>query len=261
MRTEFHIPSPSLSQFVSGILVIEDANDRDEFVIPLFANGSPTLVFQTAKAKKGNQVIGNLTLYGQTIKSDELVFRDSFTFIAYFFYPHTIHQLFGIIPKEINDAYLDLTLLRQTQEESLQEQLLNTPTLGNRLQLIEKYILKLSKQGSGGDDRIVFATNEIKKNNGLLSLAELQNSLHITERSFQRLFENNIGISPNIYKRICQFQFAFQQVNQSKYSKLTNIAHNSGYADQSHFIRVFKEFTGLTPNEYLAKLASYNPQF
>jgi AraC-like DNA-binding protein len=261
LKTSFLIPPSTISQFVSGILVIEDANLSHEFVIPLFANGSPTLVFQTAKAQKGNQTIGNLTLYGQTIQPAELKFRDGFTFIAYFLFPHALTQLFAIAPKEITDNYLDLTLLKQTKKFELQEQLLNSASLEESLQLIERFILNLSKQSFNDDRRILFAVNELKNSKGLLSLVELRNDLHITERSFQRLFENNIGISPNLYKRICQFQFAFQQVNQNRFLKLTDVAYDSGFADQSHFIRVFKEFTGLTPNEYLAKLAPYNPQF
>jgi AraC-like DNA-binding protein len=261
LKTSFLIPPPSISQFVSGILLIEDSNKSHEFVIPLFANGSPTLVFQTAKATKGNQTIGNLTLYGQTIQPGELKFTEGFTFVAYFFFPHALSPLFGIAPKEITDSNLDLTLWQETKKIDLQDQLLNAASLEESLQLIENFIVKLSKQSFQNDDRIVFAIKEIKKSNGLLSLVELQHNLNVTERSFQRLFENNIGISPNLYKRICQFQFAFQQVNQNRFIKLIDVAYDSGFADQSHFIRVFKEFTGITPNEYLAKVAPYNPEF
>jgi len=261
LKTTFLAPPLSISQFVSGILVIEDTNKNQDFVIPLFANGCPTLVFQTAVAAKGNQTIGNLTLYGQTIQPGELKFKEGFTFIAYFFFPHTISQLFGIAPKDITDGYVDLTLLQPAKKFDLQEQLLNASSLEESLQLIEKFILKLSMQLPQDSDRIIFAVQELKKSNGLLSLVELRSTLNMTERSFQRLFDNNIGISPNLYKRICQFQFSFQQVNQNKFLKLTDVAYNGGFADQSHFIRVFKEFTGLTPNEYLAKLVPYNPQF
>lgn len=241
--------------------MIENDNESHEFVIPLFANGSPTLVFQTTSAVKREQTIGNLTLYGQTICPDELKFQDSFTFIAYFFHPHALKNLFGMNPMEMTNRYLDLTLLKQTREISLQEQLLNAASLEESLLLIEQYILKLSGDNKQSDEKIIFATNTLKKNRGIYSLVKLQADLHMTERSFQRLFENNIGVSPNLYKRICQFHFAFQQVNQKRFLKLTDVAYDNGFADQSHFIRVFKEFTGLTPNEYLAKLALYNPQF
>jgi len=32
--------------------------------------------------------------------------------------------------------------------------------------------------------------------------------------------------------------------------KLSDVAYENGYADQSHFIRSFREFTGYTPSQY-----------
>jgi AraC-like DNA-binding protein len=261
LRTQVLLPPPAIAEHVSSILIIEDSNENHDFAIPLFANGNPTLVFQTAHAENGNRQVGNLTLYGQTIKPGELFIRDSFTFIAYFFYPHAIRKIFGIHPKEIKDGYLDLTLLNAVREFSLKERLLHTKSLNESLAIIEKYILNVVNEDVAVDERITIATSQIKNANGIYSLTRLQDDLSITERTFQRMFENNVGISPQLYKRICQFQFAFQKINQHQFVQLTDVAYESGFADQSHFIRVFKEFTGLTPNEYLAKLRPYRPEF
>ena len=75
--------------------------------------------------------------------------------------------------------------------------------------------------------------------------------MHVTERTFQRMFEKNIGISLNLYRRVCQFNSAFQQLNNRHFSRLSDLAFLNGYADQSHFVRSFKEFTHLLPTEYL----------
>ena len=79
----------------------------------------------------------------------------------------------------------------------------------------------------------------------------MQDELYITERTFQRMFEDKVGVSPNQYRRIAQFNSAFQQLNQRQFKHFSDIAFNNDYADQSHFIRAFKEFTNLTPKEYL----------
>ncbi|MNL65149.1 DNA-binding transcriptional activator FeaR [compost metagenome] len=77
----------------------------------------------------------------------------------------------------------------------------------------------------------------------------------------QRLFENNVGMSAKLFRRVCQFDASFQRLNQLQFDKLSDVAFEHGYADQSHFIRVFREFTGLTPKEYLARRQQYNPVF
>ncbi|MCL4640204.1 MAG: helix-turn-helix transcriptional regulator, partial [Olivibacter sp.] len=82
-------------------------------------------------------------------------------------------------------------------------------------------------------------------------LAKAQNEIFVTERTFQRMFKKEVGISPDQYRRIAQFNSAFQQLNTGLFKQLTDIVFNNGYADQSHFIRTFKEFTNLTPKAYL----------
>jgi AraC-like DNA-binding protein len=75
--------------------------------------------------------------------------------------------------------------------------------------------------------------------------AALAKQLHISIRELERRFREYVGLSPKQLARI----FRFQEVLQKKYiaSSLTEVAHSSGYYDQSHFIRDFKAFSGLSP--------------
>jgi AraC-like DNA-binding protein len=45
-------------------------------------------------------------------------------------------------------------------------------------------------------------------------------------------------------------------VKGQRFEKLTDVAYDNGFADQSHFIRSFREFTNVTPNTYLRSLLS-----
>jgi AraC-like DNA-binding protein len=40
------------------------------------------------------------------------------------------------------------------------------------------------------------------------------------------------------------------QMRSNRYDKLSDLAYENDYADQAHFIRVFKEFTGFSPLEF-----------
>jgi len=40
-------------------------------------------------------------------------------------------------------------------------------------------------------------------------------------------------------------------VSHRQFQNLSDIAYDNDYADQSHYIRAFKEFTNITPKEYL----------
>jgi AraC-like DNA-binding protein len=259
VKVQFILPPFAISPYVKNILVVEDAHRSSDFMLPLFANGAPTLVFQTIKASRDGQAVGHLTLYGQLVIPSDLVIQGDFILIAYFFYPYALRSLFNVSGAELTDEHVDLHFLRAATDFSLQEKLLNAPTLKDRLDKMTMFIQKLMARKTADDKKIVFATTEILKNNGLRQLTDIRQELNISERTFQRLFELNVGISPKMYRRICQFDAAFQALNLNPGAKLSDIAYQNGFADQSHFIRVFKEFTGLTPSQYLDQLSRYIP--
>jgi AraC-like DNA-binding protein len=146
---------------------------------------------------------------------------------------------------------VDLNLLPLPKTSELQEKLLNAGKIDYMLRILDDYISDLVIK-TNADCRIIkYATTEIANNTSKESLVLVQKDLCVTERTFQRMFEKMIGIAPNLYRRICQFNSAFEQLNRRKYYKLSDIAFENGYADQSHYIRAFKEFTNITPKDYL----------
>ena len=250
MKVTNHIPAEKISVYVHGILVIENYQVTNPFILPLYANGSPTLLFQTAKGTiKGNT--NNLTLFGQTVFPETLTITDNFTLIAYFFKPFALFSLFGVSARELTDNPIDLNLLTPKKTVALQEQLLNADSAETMIMLLDNYIYSLIVKVKADLQLIKFATTEIANYSFKEALVKVRNELYITERTFQRMFEKNIGISPNLYRRICQFNSAFQQLNHRSFTNLSDIAFENGYADQSHYIRAFKEFTSITPKEYL----------
>lgn len=106
-------------------------------------------------------------------------------------------------------------------------------------------------------EKAQWATQVIRAGKGCSSLVCIQKELGLSERGLQRLFETSVGLTPRMYGRICLFDAAFQALERRRYTRLSDIAYEQGYADQSHFIRAFKEFTGFTPGEYLGKAAPY----
>jgi AraC-like DNA-binding protein len=256
MKTRIIIPQLSISKYVSNILVVESYNHRNDFIVPLYANGSPTLVFNSSVAISKNNNVNHLILYGQTIKPSELAIRDNFTLIAYFLYPNALTSLFGIAANELKDKGIELAFFNQVKTSSLQEQLLNTSILNDRLNLLDNFIKKLADNSVSTDIRTEFAIKTINKSKGQISLQNIQQELGITERTLQRIFETNVGLSPRMYSRVYQFQSAFQKMNKYPFSKISDLAYDYGFADQSHFTRVFKEFTNLTPTIYLENLKS-----
>lgn len=254
-------PHPSISNFVSKIIAIEDCKLNFDAGLPLIANGYPGFAFQTTNSKNfsnGNRNIDNLFLFGQTITPIKLYTPERLTFIAYFFYPHVLKMFFGFNAKELADITIDLIFLEPAKGMNLKEQLLNATSIDMRLNIMNSFVVKLiESRRSITQKGILFASQSLRKSKGLASLKNIQKELAISERTFRRLFDLHIGVSPKMFGRICQFDAAFQQLNNNHFTKLGDIAYDNGYSDQSHLTRTFKEFTNLSPSEYLKKCSDF----
>lgn len=67
-------------------------------------------------------------------------------------------------------------------------------------------------------------------------------------KKLERLFQASVGYSPKQYYRIVRFNKAIRQIDGHR--PLTAIGYDCGYFDQSHFIREFRRFTGMTPRSF-----------
>lgn len=65
-----------------------------------------------------------------------------------------------------------------------------------------------------------------------------------------RKFSSAIGISPKQLSKIIRIQATLKTLLTKEITSLTDLAYENEYFDQAHFIKDFKEFTGLTPKEF-----------
>jgi len=84
------------------------------------------------------------------------------------------------------------------------------------------------------------------------SVPEIAGMCNMSPRNFNRKFIDAMGVSPKKYNRIIRFQKIINLFSSNKTNlNLTALAYEFGYADQSHFIRDFADFSGITPLTYL----------
>jgi AraC-like DNA-binding protein len=66
------------------------------------------------------------------------------------------------------------------------------------------------------------------------------------------MFKDHLGMSPKSYFRLMRFRHAVASVRGRREIDWLDLTHTLGYADQSHFIRDFKAFAGVTPSALCA---------
>lgn len=67
-------------------------------------------------------------------------------------------------------------------------------------------------------------------------------------------FRQEIGLSPKTFARVLRFGAAVTLLRQGRVGTLTELAHATGYYDQSHFVRDTRALSGVSPRTLAASL-------
>jgi AraC-like DNA-binding protein len=87
----------------------------------------------------------------------------------------------------------------------------------------------------------------------MISVRQLSVEMGMSEARVSRLCRRSFGVTPKLLLRSYRFTRMLAQLDVRPYSEWRDFL-DPQYVDQSHFIREFRFFTGLTPSAYLARL-------
>jgi AraC-like DNA-binding protein len=133
----------------------------------------------------------------------------------------------------------------------IQRQLVEAPDLPTKISILDS-ILTLSLEQRNHipfNSSFYNMLHWIYSTKGKTTVQELADKETMSVRNVNRLFHQWIGLNPKQFCRIVRFQYVLQTV--LKYPGINGayLAATYGYTDQSHLIREFKTFSGVTPNQ------------
>ena len=160
--------------------------------------------------------------------------------------PMAVKEIFGIPAREFSNTLVDATLLDATFR-SLWHQLAEQDTFETRVAIFLNWIERKFPD---------FQPREKMMNEFLvgghqhdLSVTALANSLYYSPRHLSRKIIETTGMNTEemlLYKKYLHAVHLIHHTNMT----LTEIAHDCHFSDQSHFIKSFKTYTGMTPGAY-----------
>lgn len=250
------LPVPeSVEPFVKDIYLIESDEINKAHSFPFYADGFPGIIYSKSThpfyLQPRNKKLSDFYLYGQTIEPISLDTKGSFHLVGMRLYPFTVRILLGIDPKALNDDCFNLLLVDGIDTQLTLGKLQQTDNKSDIVDILAGYFHELLGNASINlNYKIQIAINLILNSNGLITIRELRDKLHVSERTLERYFLKEIGVTAKQFAKIIQFSSSLKQLTETDYYSLTEVGYDNGYADQSHFIRAFKRYTGKTPREF-----------
>ena len=115
------------------------------------------------------------------------------------------------------------------------------------------------------DPRINTAVSFVLETHGGARIDDLAIRAGCTRRHLERLFLDQVGLTPKRLSRIRRFQRALATLEQAQASGARSAGLTAatvcGYADQSHFVHEFRELAGTTPSSDLLQRAALTGLF
>lgn len=162
------------------------------------------------------------------------------------FHPVAVQHIFGVPPYEFANITIDLTLIDATVH-TLWDMLAEEAVFWKRVSIVETWL----------KDHYTAMSSQEKMFNSFLhaipgslpSVTQLSRSLCYSPRHLSRKFLAITGMNAEQLLLYKKFQLAVHLMHRSKES-LTQLAYSCQFADQSHLVKTFKSFAGITPGEY-----------
>ena len=251
-------PSNAAAQFVQLYLQREAQLGTTELIHPVPARAAYMLSFQFG-GPVGVRFYGtNATRFAepaaligpQTHQRCQLVVQGNVETFVIVFQPSAVHRLFGLPAVEtVNRDYAADAVLGAELSE-LKEMLGNAQTFQERVQIADRLIIRRSSRAHAAG-LVEWAANAIVLNHGGDRIDFVAQHTGLSVRSFQRMFQQRIGVSAKLYSRIVRFESALKTKAAAPHLSWMKVAHHFGYHDQMHLIHDFRQLGGETPRSLL----------
>lgn len=256
---KFYKPKPPLSNFVDSFWLYEGrgATQQSERILP---TGTLELAINLRqnelrfydperpynRSRLSGAVVSGAHGSGFVPESPEEV-----GLIGVHFKPGGAFPFLGLPAGDLADIHVDLEALWGPSANRLRERLRETRTAAERFQLLHTALLSRLCRGVEKHYAVSTALEMFGKHHARPTVREAAKYLGLSQRRFIQIFKGEVGLTPKLFSRIQRFQQVRTFIEQNPFPDWTTLALDFGYFDQSHFIREFLEFSGLTPTDYI----------
>jgi AraC-like DNA-binding protein len=166
------------------------------------------------------------------------------------FKPGGAYPFFAPPVDELHGRHLPLDLLWGSFARELRERLLEAATPNARLELMEQALLTRLRHNRTSHPAVNFALRQFQARPLIGRIVDVAERTGFSRRHFIDLFSRQVGLTPKLFCRINRFQRVLRCIGANAPVEWADVAVDSGYFDQAHFIHDFRAFSGINPSSY-----------
>lgn len=236
------LPADQLQSFIYCYWELKThAPLNEQFTYRVVADGCIDIYFELNNPDE-NYVMGFCK------KFTEFPLGNSFSYVGIRFFPTMFPQLFKVNAKELSNRYERLSLIVPDLADFISNHFNSMQQIPEIKHLLDQWFTQqLSSVVFNPDNRLYEAIEIILKNFGVLNIEE-DLGTGISTRQLRRLFEYYIGDTAKTFSKVVRFQNILRAKPSQQSLRQNKLFFDAGYYDQSHFIKEFKNFYGVSPS-------------
>lgn len=252
---QWYAPHPALSTLIQCYWAVKSPQPIQSILTEkLYPDGGTTLIFDFSRSPIPH-ISFNAFFHLNSIQFSGQIDRLGIRFCA-----GGAFKLLNLeMPLMIDKEYL-IDDLNIQEFDSLKEQLVSASATLDRIEIINNWLLRKVIKTQSRQDYIQNMLSLMKEPKVLI--ADLMTHIPMSRRQLERKFQLEVGIAPAKIKLLQQIKQARLLISKKPEMPLVQVALETGFYDQAHFIRQFHKVTGQTPGQYRQKKMSqkYNSQ-
>lgn len=226
-------------------LIVPDGDVK--LILPL-AGAIRCQIGTTARLHRESKLIvsGMRTLPG------ELSFPDGVDAIGIIIRPEGAYRLLGAPHYRIINTTFDGEEIFDARARHLQTELLGISREEERIEHLQARLCQWLRAHEERDLAFEGAVAQLKESEGRLRIEAVANYAGWSRRHLERRFLDRIGVGPKELANIFRFHSVYKRMRRTAQGHYGAMIQDH-YFDQSHFLKAFKQYTGLTPRAYSVK--------
>lgn len=169
------------------------------------------------------------------------------------FTPLGAWRFFGLPMNELANQMVLLDDLGDPELIGLRQRLGDERDWNERLRIAQGFVAHRLRQSPSADPALDWAYDHLLARAGDVHITDLAGKLEWSRKHLVNRFRTRFGLPPKAIARMIRFHRAVTMARSSENPGWADIAAACGYADQPHFTRDFREFSGMSPTAWWAR--------